>query len=97
VSDLLGNTMTETPGSPDSKSVLLKRGAVINSFAWLIRGVSPYEENLYSQYEIPTGVVVGSPTIRYAKTEMAGLDFEILALDGTDGVGRYIAGAEPVT
>lgn len=60
------------------------RGFTIPESALLIRGTSPYDDSLTSQYEVPRAYTEGAPEIAYVKGEPAGLQFLWVALVDAD-------------
>jgi hypothetical protein len=60
------------------------RGFSIPESALLIKGVSPYDDTLEMQYEIPRCYTEGAPEIAFVKGEPAGLQFLFVAMVDPD-------------
>jgi hypothetical protein len=96
------NAVTDVPagvGTPGYRKIGLSRGTQIVTKALLVRAdISPYGEDLKSQYEIPLAQQSGSPTVSLSKKgEPEGLDLEWMALVDTTAAsdaerfGRLVA------
>lgn len=72
---------TSTAGS-DSHFELM-RGVEVNQYALLIRGISPVNEALAAQYEVPSAFMMGNPAPRYSKQGPATLAIEFHAFELT--------------
>ena len=81
------NDAVVTTGAGE-KSFDLYRGDIVNSFAVLMRGVSPVDQTLNMQYEIPKAFVSVNGDVTYNKGVVASLPIEIQmirhASDGSD-------------
>lgn len=79
---LNGNTVTPTSGvmgtSPSYVTMGLSRGFAVATHAVLIRGASPYGDDMVLQYEMPRGAQTGNPEPVYRKDAVA-----LLALEWT--------------
>ena len=81
---LSGQTITEeAAGASDAgyKTVGLSLGLDIATHALLVRGPSPYLADHKMQYQVKRVYHEGSPEITYQKGEMAGIEFEFVALE----------------
>lgn len=95
------NTITPTaPGAgvPGSKKIGLSRGATVQQRALLLRGPSPYGDNMTAQYEVPIAVHSGSPSVTFRKDGTpASLALEFTALvdenaaNAEERFGRLVA------
>ena len=84
---------------PGEKSIRLFRGDQVATFALLARGLSPEDEALFAQYEVPV-VYQGADSIEitYNKGEPAMVSLEFTALsDDTGDFGTYRVGTPIVT
>lgn len=85
------------PARPAMKTVPLYRGFVVQEYAFMLRGPSPYIAAGICQYQIPVAVIDGSPEIIYNKTDPAGLAISIQALEdpaaatAADRFGKLVA------
>lgn len=74
------------------KKLALQRGRIVNRFALVARGPSPYGENWNMQYKVPIVVEMGEPEVVFQKGEPAGLLFELQAVEHElDGFGELEA------
>jgi hypothetical protein len=92
-------TVAATALVAGEKSIPLFQGDQVATFALLARGLSPYDEEMFAQYEVPI-VYQGADSIEvtYNKGEPALLTLEFTALsDDTGDFGTYRTGTEPVT
>ena len=75
----------------------LSRGFIVEQRALLLRGPSPYDDQLNLQYEIPTAVQTGSPEVVFQNGTPAALALQWTALEDPDAVstdelfGRLVA------
>lgn len=76
---MLGNDDDVTENTDDSE-FNLARGHVIQTYALLARGLSPADNDLHAQYQIPYCYPGGEPEVQYQKGDPAGLAFEYTAL-----------------
>lgn len=77
-------TVAAAAGVAGEKSIGLSRGFLVVEFAVLIRGVSPYDEDMVAQYEVPRAYDGGSPAPQFTKGVAAMLAFEFHALEDPD-------------
>lgn len=74
------------------RKLALQRGNIVQRFALLARGPSPYGESWNMQYKVPIAVNVGEPEVVFQKGEPAGLLFELQAIEHElDGFGELEA------
>lgn len=76
---LNGNTVNSVAagsGIGGNKNIGLARGADVTLMALLIRGVSPYDDTMSMQYEIPFAYESGSPEVSYNKSNVAALSLQ---------------------
>lgn len=93
------NTITPTAASvgvPGTKSIGLSRGLVMNPMALLVRGPSPYGDNMAAQYEVPMCVNIGDPQPVFNKDKPALLNFKFQAIEDVsqslhERFGRLVA------
>lgn len=87
-------TVTHTnPGSsiPGTDEFPLLRGLTVATFALLARGVSPADNTLAAQYEVPLCYEAGSPSPVFTKGTPAGLAVQFAALeDSSAGFGTLV-------
>lgn len=98
------NVVTVNPaqaGLPGTRSIGLSlRRRADSSVAILVRGPSPYDENLIGQYEVPIARQVGTPRPIFRKNAPAILAVEWLALEDPNATsedtrfGRLVTQAE---
>lgn len=94
------NTVTSVAagaGTPGHDDINLYQGFDVTEKAWLFRGpnASPMSStgSIFNlQYEVPTGIIDGSPKVVYNKTDPAGLLFEVVALFDDDETAGEEAG-----
>ncbi len=73
-------TTVAAGGEAGYKKVGLTRGLSVATMALLVRGPSPYGDDMYLQYEVPICVQTGSPEVTYTRTGAAMLSLEWSAL-----------------
>jgi hypothetical protein len=81
---LNSNTLTTTAaatGTAGFKKLGLSRGTSVKEYALLARGVSPYDEAMTAQYQVPRCYQSASPAPAFKKGVPAGLDLEFTALE----------------
>lgn len=97
------NIVTTVPagGEAGYKKIGLSHSATITQKALLLRGPSPYDEDLYMQYEVPIVVQDGTPEPVFQLGEPAGLALQFSALVDTTAAtederfGRLVASHLP--
>jgi hypothetical protein len=76
-------------GTPGYQTVNLRQGITVQDMALLVRGVSPYDESMNMQYEVPRVVQSGNPEPVFTKANPAALALAFSALEdpaaATDG------------
>jgi hypothetical protein len=100
-----GNVVTSSPAGPAEPGIatigLALRSGPARQFAVLLRGPSPYDEGLPSQYEFPRACEAGSPRITYRRGQPSGLavEFRVLtdlaATSEEHRFGRLVAQVAP--
>lgn len=84
-------TVTVTAGPPAIKDINLLQGLTVATFAMVARGVSPVNDALPAQYQVPLCYEAASPSVVYSKGAPAALDVQFEALeDATLGFGKLI-------
>lgn len=78
-------TQAASGGQPADQHFEVLRGVNVTSFAMLIRGISPFNENYFAQYEIPAAYNAGSAAPVYSKQGPAVLAVEWHAYELTIG------------
>lgn len=81
---LNSNTLTTTAagvGTAGFKKLGLSRGQFVKEYALLARGVSPYDEAMTAQYQVPRCYQSDSPEVVYQKANPAGLKLTFEALE----------------
>jgi len=76
--------VTDTPagsGTPGIRTITLRQGGDVAEFAVMVRGPSPYADNMVSQYQIPRAYQAASPAPVFTKGEAAGLQVQLAALE----------------
>ena len=72
---LNNKTVTETAaasGTPGYKEINIYQGHTVNTFALLLKGYSPYDdENYYAQYQIPIAYQTDNPAPVFTKSDAA--------------------------
>lgn len=99
LNDAAITTVPAAAGVAGEKSLQLFQGDQVATFALLARGLSPEDETMHAQYEVPR-VYQGSDSIEitYNKGEPALLSLEFTALsDDTGDFGAYRVGTTPAT
>lgn len=95
-----GNTVTPTSpssGVPGVKTIGLSRGTSVRQVAVLLRGASPYGDDMAMQYEIPVASLLGSPDVGFKKDTPGLLAVEITCIEDPDAAndaerfGRLVA------
>lgn len=79
-------------GTPGYDSVPLYQGIEVAAFALVARGLSPADEALAAQYQVPIVYQGAEPAVTYNKGTPAGLAIQFTALfdDDSGGVGDLI-------
>lgn len=96
-------TVAPDADDPGTKTIGLSRGFNVVEFALLVRGISPYDETLSMQYEVPRVYESASAAPQFRKGEPALLAFEFRALEDLDATddeerfGRLVAAHLPQT
>jgi hypothetical protein len=94
------NTLTDTAagaGTPGERKIGLTRGLLVTRKALLVRGPSPYGDDMAMQYEVPVVIVEGEPELVYRKGEPAALKIEFSAMEDPNAAstderfGRLVA------
>ena len=97
---LSSNQLTTTAageGTAGFKTIGLSHGFKVKEFSLLARGLSPYDENMAAQYEVPRCYQSGAPETVFRKAQPAGLALEFTALEdlaaanAAERFGRLIA------
>lgn len=81
---LNANTLTTTAagvGTAGFKKMGLSQGHSVKEYALLARGVSPYDEAMTAQYQVPRCYQADSPELAYRKGVPAGLKLMFEALE----------------
>ncbi len=91
-----GAAVTDTAAvsgvSGGHRSFDLLRGFDVNEFAALVKGFSPYGDNMSAQYWLPRAYIMSVGEVSYVKGEAAGTEIEIMALEhSSNGFGKYYA------
>jgi len=82
----LGQTIILVVGPPGTKDIPLYQGTAVAQFALLARGLSPYGDAYYRQYQVPVVYHSGNPEPVAMKGKPAGLAFEFTALEDPNAV-----------
>lgn len=88
---LNANELTTTAagsGTAGFKKLGLSRGREVATYALLARGVSPYDDGMTAQYQVPRCYQSASPAIAYKKGVPAGVDLEFTALEDLDAASE---------
>lgn len=90
-----GATVTDVAaasGTPGYRTFDLMRGLEVDELSVLIRGFSPYADNMNAQYRVPRAIVENVGEYTFQKGEAASYEVEFTALEhSTDGFGEYEA------
>jgi hypothetical protein len=78
-------TQAATGGAPGDQHFEMLRGVLINSFSLLVRGVSPFQEAYFAQYEIGAAYNAGNAAPVFSKQGPAVLAVEWHAYELTVG------------
>jgi hypothetical protein len=90
-------------GTAGTKSIGLSRGLNVETFALLVKGPSPYGDDMASQYEIPMCCNGGEPEVVFRMDGPAMLALKFIALedpsatDPRERMGRLVAQTDPGT
>lgn len=85
-------TVNTTVGPPATKDFNLLQGLTVVTFALLARGLSPINETLTAQYQVPIVYEADSPKPVFRKDAPAGLAVRFEALEDTAlGIGKFMA------
>jgi hypothetical protein len=94
-------TVTQTSpgvGVPGQDEFSLLRGLDVQEFALLARGVSPADNTLAAQYEVPRVYMNGEPAPVFTKGAPAGLALSFSALEDTSaGFGTLTIQTDPAS
>lgn len=86
------STRNAASGVGGYKSIDLLRGSSVREMALLIRGFSPYADDMNAQHWVPRAYVASVGEYGFTKGEAAGTEVEFMALEhDTDGFGKYYA------
>jgi hypothetical protein len=84
-------TVNTTAGPPATQDFNLMLGTSVATFAMIARGVSPVNDTLPAQYQVPIVYQGASPTPAFKKDVPAGLDVQFAALkDQALGAGKFV-------
>ena len=84
-------------GTPGYREMTLRQGPDVTTFALICKGVSPYADGWYMQYQVPIVYQGSNPAPVYSKGAAAGLACNFMALEdpnaGTDAerFGKLVA------
>lgn len=81
---LNGQSVTDVAADADTggyRHIPLRQGRSVNTYAMLIRGVSPYGSSYNAQYEIAQAFQSANPSPVFNKSDAAGLECEWTALE----------------
>lgn len=84
MNDAAVTTVAASAGVAGNDSFSLFRGDEVNAFAVLLRGVSPVDNTLNMQYEIPKAFVSVNGDVTFNKGVVASLPIEIQMIRHTD-------------
>lgn len=82
-------TQAAASGAAGYKKIGLSRGVFVATKALLVRGPSPYGDDLTLQYEVPRAAQSGNPSIVWRRSEPAGLALEWTALVDPDAATEF--------
>jgi len=91
------NDIAAGAGTPGYREMTLRQGPNVVTFSLLCKGVSPYADGWYMQYQIPVVYQGGNPAPVFTKGAAAGLACNFMALEdpnaGTEAerFGKLIA------
>ena len=68
-------------GTPGYRNITLRQGPTVATFALLCKGVSPYADGWYMQYQVPIVYQGANPAPVYTKGAAAGLACSFMALE----------------
>jgi hypothetical protein len=89
INDVTVNTIV---GPPATKDFNLLQGLTVKTFALLARGLSPINESLPAQYQVPIVIEADSPKPAFRKDAPAALAVRFEALeDSALGFGKFLA------
>lgn len=82
-------TTAQSSGVAGNKAFPLNQGLTVTAFALLARGLSPVDDSLAAQYEVPMCIQSGSPEPQYTKGQAAILECEFMTLEhASSGFGQ---------
>jgi hypothetical protein len=73
-------TVTASSGVPGTKKIGLSSGSSVATYALLVRGPSPYGDDMVLQYELPRAAQSGNPAVVFRRAQPAALALEWTAL-----------------
>jgi hypothetical protein len=82
------NAVADTPaasGVAGFRELSLSRGPDVTVLSLLLRGPSPYDDAMNTQFEIPAAIEGGEPEVVFAKGQPAGLALEFSIIEATGG------------
>jgi hypothetical protein len=82
-------TVASVIGAAGYKKIGLSRGHAVSTVALLVRGPSPYADDMTMQYEVPRAAQSGNPEPVYMKGTPAGLALEWTALVDPNASTEY--------
>ena len=98
MSGLPVTTIAPGSGTAGYRRVELFRGFNVLNLAFLMRGFSPYADNMSAQFWVPKGYASFSGDLQYEKGSAAMIQLEIMAIEHlTLGHGQYQAQDEDPT
>ena len=81
---LNNNTVTDTAagsGTPGYRVINIRQGQDVYTHALLVKGASPYDNDLYGQYEIPSCFQSGNMSLVYNKSVAVGVAIMFTVLE----------------
>lgn len=90
-------TVAAGAGTPGTKAFELVQGIEVAQFALLARGVSPVDEDLVAQFQVPRCYQAGEPAPVFGKTGPAMLECEFRTLESDDPAELVIQTDEEVS
>ena len=89
---LAGVVIAGTQPGPGVRTVPLFRGFSVLNLAFLMRGFSPYADDMNAQFWVPKGYASFSGDLQYEKGQAAMIQLEVMAIEHlTYGHGEYQA------
>ncbi len=81
LNDVAVNDIAAGAGTPGYREITLRQGPGVTTFALICKGVSPYADGWYMQYQVPIVYQGGNPAPVFSKGAAAALACNFMAIE----------------